>query len=286
MVVYDETGGKQRNAIYTSPNLKEWTFRSAVDGFFECPELIELPIDGNPNETAWLMFGVNNQFLIGQFDGKTFTPEPGGSKSYGNYGNCFGAAQTFSNAPGGRRIEIGCERGELNNTSFWFKMSVPLELTLHRTADGPKLYSYPVRELERLRERRKNFPDILLSNNETIIPNMNAGSKDITVEFAISEGTSTVGIKVGDATLSFDAKANQLSCGDAKAPLKPVDGKVRLRVLADRGILEIFANDGLVYMPVAVPVSGADRGGVSVFATGQVVKANLFVYGMKSIWGK
>lgn len=66
MVVYDEAGGKQRNVIYTSTNLKEWLYQSAVDGFFECPEFFELPVDGNPKDTAWLMFGANKQYLPGK----------------------------------------------------------------------------------------------------------------------------------------------------------------------------------------------------------------------------
>jgi sucrose-6-phosphate hydrolase SacC (GH32 family) len=269
--------------------LKKWTFQSAVDGFFECPDLVELPIDGNPKDSAWLMFGCDNRFLIGKFDGKTFTPEPGRSKSNGSYGPYlyFYAAQTFNDAPGGRRIQMGCMKCDFKNTSFNHVLSVPLELTLHRTADGIKLHFYPVRELEQLREGREDFADITLTNNETIIANVDADLKDINVEFAIPEGAKTIGIKIGGTRLTFDAQANQLTCRDGQAPLKPIDGKIRLRVLTDRRVLEIFANDGLIYMPVAMPVSEAGEKGVSIFAQGDgVVKASLTIYRMQSVWPK
>ena len=42
MAVYDEAGGRQGIAFHTSPDLKQWTFGSKIDGFFECPDLFEL----------------------------------------------------------------------------------------------------------------------------------------------------------------------------------------------------------------------------------------------------
>lgn len=285
MVVYDETGGKRRNAIYTSANLKEWTYQSAVEGFFECPDLFELPIDGNPKETAWLMFGCDNQFLIGKFDGKTFTPEPGSSKSKGSYGWYFYAGQTFNEAPGGRRIQMGCLKVDYRNTSFNHVMSVPLELTLHRTQDGLELHSFPVPELDQLHGDSKEFAGITLANNEISVSGMGGDLKDIAVEFDIPFESPMVGIKIGGSVVSYDSKADQLSCRDVQAPLKPVHGKIRLRVLSDLGVLEIFANEGLVYMPVAVPVPGAVTDGLSIFAKGDgIVKARLVVCGMEPAW--
>ena len=54
MAVYDE--GEKRRSIdfYTSPDMKTWTFASRIDGFFECPDLFELPVDGDPDKTLWV----------------------------------------------------------------------------------------------------------------------------------------------------------------------------------------------------------------------------------------
>ena len=62
------------HSIYTSPNLKDWTYQSHVAGFWECPELFELPIDGNPANTKWVMYGASGTYMLGSFDGKKFTP--------------------------------------------------------------------------------------------------------------------------------------------------------------------------------------------------------------------
>ncbi|MHC4506545.1 MAG: glycoside hydrolase family 32 protein, partial [Planctomycetota bacterium] len=64
-------------SFYSSPDLKSWTLLSSAGGFFECPDLFELPVDGNPNNTRWVLFGADAKYLIGRFDGKTYRTESG-----------------------------------------------------------------------------------------------------------------------------------------------------------------------------------------------------------------
>ena len=51
MAVYDEADGKRWIAFYTSPDLKIWQFASRIEGFFECPDLFEMPIDDDDDVT-------------------------------------------------------------------------------------------------------------------------------------------------------------------------------------------------------------------------------------------
>ncbi|WP_298708678.1 glycoside hydrolase family 32 protein, partial [Chitinophaga sp.] len=74
VMVLNERDG---HSIYTSANLKDWTYQSHVTGFWECPDLFELPVDGNLQNKKWVMYGASNTYMIGRFDGKTFTPEQG-----------------------------------------------------------------------------------------------------------------------------------------------------------------------------------------------------------------
>ena len=50
VLVLNERDG---HSIYTSSNLKDWKYESHVTGFWECPELFELPVDGDKNHTKW-----------------------------------------------------------------------------------------------------------------------------------------------------------------------------------------------------------------------------------------
>jgi fructan beta-fructosidase len=58
LVLYNEN----YNAVYNSKDLKSWEYKSKVDGFYECPELFELPVDGNPNNRKWVMYGASGNY--------------------------------------------------------------------------------------------------------------------------------------------------------------------------------------------------------------------------------
>ncbi|SPO06590.1 related to inulinase [Cephalotrichum gorgonifer] len=79
--------------IYTSSNLKEWTYASefgpmnAVGGVWECPGIFPLALDGNKAEIKWvLQIGLNpggppgvvgsgTQYFVGSFDGTAFVAD-------------------------------------------------------------------------------------------------------------------------------------------------------------------------------------------------------------------
>jgi sucrose-6-phosphate hydrolase SacC (GH32 family) len=83
---------QQRKAVlYSSKNLKDWTFMSefgpanAVGGVLECPDLFELPVDGDRKKSKWVLVinlnpgsvagGSGAQYFTGSFDGKTFVSD-------------------------------------------------------------------------------------------------------------------------------------------------------------------------------------------------------------------
>ena len=116
-------------------------------------------------ETRWIVLGAQNRFFIGRFDGKTFVKESG---PHGDSRGALYAAQTFSDAPEGRRIQIGWVRttplgtrfpGQIVSQSF----TLPQELTLRETEAGLRMFINPVRETERLRASRPAATDGLMS---------------------------------------------------------------------------------------------------------------------------
>ena len=68
MTLYERNG----NSIYHSDNLKDWKHISHLEGFYECPELFELPIDGDVNNTKWVTYGASGIYVLGDFDGYKF----------------------------------------------------------------------------------------------------------------------------------------------------------------------------------------------------------------------
>ena len=108
--------GQQMN-IYSSKNLKDWTFESQFgegygnhNGVWECPDLIKM---GN----KWVLLcninpggpygGSATQYFVGHFDGHKFTCESAPTVTkWLDYGKDQYATVTFNNAPNGRIVAI------------------------------------------------------------------------------------------------------------------------------------------------------------------------------------
>jgi fructan beta-fructosidase len=247
MAVYDEPKGKKRIAFYTSPDLKTWTYQSAIDDFFECPDLFELDVAGEPDLRKWVLYGADGKYLIGRFDGKAFTKESGKHQVW--YGN-FYAAQTFDNAPEGRRVQVGWAQGvTFPGMPFNQQMTVPVELGLRKTADGVRMFANPVPEVNHLVGFGEGKADVRLGAEPTILVH-GLDAAMVHLEFAAPKD-GAVRFQVRGLDLVYDSPKGMLRCGKVAAPLKPDNGKVLLRVLIDRGSVEVFANAGAVAMSVA-----------------------------------
>lgn len=240
--------------FFASPNLKEWTFLSQLDGFFECPDLFELPVDGDAKNTRWVVFGASGEYLVGRFDGTTFTKESGRQK--GDYGKNFYAAQTFSDIPAsdGRRILIGwMNGGKYPGMPFNQQMTFPCELSLRNTPDGIRMFKWPVKEIETLRATRHE--GVGTSGKSIVLAH---DLLDCELEFA-PEAEVGFTFDIRGNKLSWSAKDNKLAGLERSAPLPPVSGRVKLRLLVDRSSVEVFGNDGAVAMSSCFLPKGANR---------------------------
>ena len=156
MVLFEKDG----HSFYNSDDLKEWTYLSHLVGFWECPELFELPVDGNTYNTKWVIYGASGTYMIGDFDGREFNVESGKHRfvAGGHY-----AAQTYNDIPAddGRRIQFAW--GQITHDGMPFKsmMLFPTELTLRSTRNGIRLFSEPVEEISQLHEKEQPLGESL-----------------------------------------------------------------------------------------------------------------------------
>jgi fructan beta-fructosidase len=281
MAVYDEADGKRFIAFHTSPDLKTWQLRSRVEGFFECPDLFELPVDGDAARTKWVLYSGDAKYVLGGFDGLTFTVESGRHQL--RYGN-FYAAQTFSDVPDGRRIQIGWGQGiAFPGMPFNQQMTFPCRLTLRTTADGVRMFAEPVREIESLRGPKHAWTERLLQGGESFPTGVSGELFDVSAEFEPA-GAEAFGLTVGGVPVTYDVKKQELSCAQKAAPLPPVDGRVRLRLLVDRGSVEVFGNDGRVAISAGVRPPEGERSPAAFSRGGGTRLRSLEVFELKSAW--
>jgi fructan beta-fructosidase len=281
MAVYDEHAGKRWIAFQTSPDLKKWTFQSRIEGFFECPDLFELPVDGAKGQAKWVLYAADGKYVLGSFDGKAFAVESGKHQLW--YGN-FYAAQTFSETPDGRRIQIGWGNGiTFPGMPFNQQMTVPCRLTLRTTADGVRLFAEPVREIETLRGPKHAWTDVTPRPKENLLADITGDLFDIRAE-AVTGGADAFGFIVRGVPVVYDEKKQEITCAGKTAPLKPDGGKVRLRLLIDRGSIEAFGNNGRVALSVGVRPADDNRSLATFSRGGNARLTALEVYPLRSAW--
>ena len=280
MSVYHESGQKQEIAFHTSPDLKKWTHQSVIDGYFECPDLFELSADGNASKSRWVLLAADGRYVLGEFDGREFKPDDG---KHAVWHGSFYASQSFSNAPENRRIQIGWARGtDFPGMPFNQQMNIPVELRLKETGEGLRLTALPVRELESLRDRKQTLNPGPLKPGAALSGRI---SEAADLELAFRPGSAErVLLDVRGLVVAFDIRKNEVSVKKIRVPLVPDGGIVRLRVVSDRGSVEIFGNDGRVALAVA-SIAPRDNLTVALSAEGGNAEVDSFVvWELKSAW--
>jgi sucrose-6-phosphate hydrolase SacC (GH32 family) len=100
------------------------------------------------------------------------------------------------------------------------------------------------------------------------------------------EGNSEVVFKIRDVMVIYDAKKQELSVAGHRAPAPLRDGKQRLTIFCDRAGVEVFASNGLCYMPMPYNMNPENRR-LFLEARGGAAKVNsLEVHELRSAWLK
>lgn len=291
MALYVEWQGKHTVHLFNSPNLKDWSLVSIVPGdapgggyLFECPDFFQLPVDGDLARAKWVLLGANSAYGLGAFDGRRFAPDV--TRLPGHRGRGFYAAQSFSDVPDGRRILIGWWQTETKGMPFNQSMTVPLELGLLQTDDGPRLTFTPVRELEALRTKTHRFDlKSLGPGDPNPLDAVDAELVEVRVQFEPGQAREVV-FNIRDVMVEFDCAKQELSVAGHRAPAPLRDGRQSLIIYCDRTGVEVFASDGLCYMPQPFNTKAENKRLFFEVHGGAAMVNSLEVHELRSAWGQ
>ena len=226
------------------PYLKSWQETGVLDDMFECPNLFELPVDGNPANRRWVTWGSDTAYHIGTFNGKTVVPE--GGKHRTHHG-AFSASQVFANAPGARIVQIGWAHVCDYDTEFSQMASFPLELSLKTTPEGVRLFADFVPELAGLRgkgEEKQNW-----SVKAGVPLRLGDVSQPMEVVAEFEPGTAArVMFQGPELGVTWNRLGNELEVNGQKVRLAAQDGAARLHLLLDIPAVEVVSNGGENYL--------------------------------------
>ncbi|MDR3250285.1 MAG: 2,6-beta-D-fructofuranosidase [Tannerella sp.] len=269
------------HSIYTSANLKDWKYESHTTGFWECPDLFELPVDGNPENRKWVMYGASGTYMIGTFDGRRFVPEAG--KYFYATGSIY-ASQTFADIPDsdGRRIQIGWGRISHPGMPFNGMMLLPTELTLRTTKDGIRLFSSPIREIDGLQTAVLQRKTATAEEASGLLrPYRDADCLRIRFTLKLSHATDAGFSLDGQQLLRYDMNSNQVN-GVFYSPEDMTSMEISADIILDRTSVEVFIDGGAYSLSFARKTDGGGEG--FRFGGNGVVIADLEVYTLASIW--
>lgn len=270
MVVWSDEGGNGVD-FHTSVNLLDWTFASRypADWLFECPNLIRMPID---DDHRWVLHAGSGKYVVGDWDGTTYHSdwtEPQKINQTETFaGAGYYAALNFENMPDGRIVSMAWQ-GE-NKGSIWTgNASFPVDLTLHRTDNGIRVFSTPIPELASLRTSSETWEELIVADGTRQLPA--GGTYELEATVDVSQATRFT-LKVGREVTYEDHHLDGVE-------LRRIDGKIRLHLLVDRDQLDVFGNDGAVYQSYNVRPTELE-----LTAVGRAVVEQLTIHQLGSIW--
>ena len=298
--------------FYSSPDLKTWTEESITEKLFsndyknkkersnwlqkdwhECPEFVELPVDGDRANMRWVLMDAGPKYQVGTFDGKTFTPDKR-AYQWGIFGR-MKAAQAFSNGPDGRAVLMIWARMPYGDDApFASGFTLPLELSLRTADDGVRLYANPVKELEALRLKTLYAVERQPLGGEGSVVSYDANTELVEVVATIKTDATEGALEMafGEDVHFYHLAEKQLGDNPHVANLRDwaivhdkEDGKIDVRVYIDRASWEIFMENGSVYKINSRKNLGTPVGKIRFQLHGaQGEMERLKVFQLKSIW--
>ena len=273
--------------FYGSKDLLHWNYLSEfghqgdVDMIWECPSLMELPVEGS-KDTKWVFAvssqgpykkAVGMQYFVGDFDGKTFTNDaPKEQVNYVDYGRDFYAAIPFYNTVNKEAYWLGWMLSwsyAKEQPTFPYKgqMSLARTLSLVRTSQGLRLKQVLKPDLTILKPDYEAH-NLVLKGSKDLSGMKFLQNKTYVIELKVdATNAKQWGIELGDGAkdnpeltrIGFDEKSqdwfiDRRLSGQIpapgfdmiqSAPFIPGGDKV-LQLVVDRSTLELLAQDGTV----------------------------------------
>ena len=274
----------QNNSIatYTTKDLKEWKYNGITSGFHECPELFELPVDNNPDNTKWIMYGASGTYMIGEFNGYEFKPETG--KYHYAHGD-FYAAQTYNNEPNHDQIQMAWANIKHPNMPFRGMMLFPQKLSLRTTSEGLRLFCNPIPEIEKLHVNSFKWDNCNEKELNNKLKLVDSDLLHIKMDVEITKLHSCSLSFGGQTIIDFNGNHNKVNgnpyFGSIKNP-----SRFKAEIIIDKTSAEIYLDGGKMF--ISKSINPSDNRSIELSGYRKdVISLNIYsfeIHELISIW--
>jgi sucrose-6-phosphate hydrolase SacC (GH32 family) len=277
--------------FYGSSNLINWNHLSDFGGqgdvnmIWECPSLMEVPVEGKIGEKKWVLSvssqGPTNKFVgmqyfIGNFDGKKFVNDnQKDTILYVDFGKDFYAAIPFYNAPKNENLWLGWalswQYAKEQPTFPWKgQMTSIRKVSLQPILDGLRLKQKFQPDLD---HKAPDFQikDFTIKNNKKLNGIKFLSNKTYVIDLIITNSKSDKwginltslnkkGVQIDEKTsIGFDEKELNWYIDRTKSGLDLGNGfysndkaiaisglQKNIRIFVDKSLIEVLAQDGTI----------------------------------------
>lgn len=267
LLVYTDDG--EEYLLYTSQNLIDFDYVTNIKwDNMECPDLLYLPVNGDPKNKKMVLWGANGSYMVVDFDGTEIKPISESKKLQSDL--LHSCAQTFHNAPDGRCIQMSVFRIGPAEASCGC-LSVPCDLTLHEKDGDYWLLSTPSEEIEKMRNCCDSYPSLKVDGKAEL---KGYPLIDIELEMPLTDCVLTV----NGMEITVNGKERTLKVADGCASLIYSD-KLSLRILVDVTCVQIWEPNNRVSLEF-----GYITGKPEICFEGVLEISNLNIHRLNSIW--
>ena len=283
---------------YKSDDLLHRERLSSVDGFHECPDFLEIPVDGDQNRKKWVLIDGDGSYRIGDYDGTSF--ESSMENAYANRGVArpawngadreIYATQAWSHSyeGDGPFYQMGfmfLPEGADHDRTWSQQQIFPVELTLNTIAGDVRLCRNPINAIKQLRYDPHLWTDQEVQPGSNPLAAMDGDVFEIIAEIEPGQARE-VGFRIRGETLTYSATDERLTFMESDASLPTANGSVKLRMIVDWGSVEVYANQGEVTFTKLFYPAPSNMN-LELFAKGGTAKIRAMeVYRLQSIWLK
>lgn len=283
MILYEQPAF----TFYKSADLLHWKYLSKLDGFHECPDFIEIPVDRDENTKKWVIINGDGTYRIGDFNGVEFISHMANTRV--DYGFIY-ATQTFKESYEGDgpfiQMAFMSPRNIPERDLTWSKQqSFPCELTLKTINGEVRLCRNPVDGIKQLRYEPHFLKDATINPGDNPLADLDGDLLEIITEIDLAKSEG-FGFKIRGENLLYSAKDQQLTFMGNQAKVVPADGKIKLRFIIDRSSIEIFANKGEVTFSNIFYPDPSDMNLELYSKGGSLTLISMEAYRLSSIWLK
>jgi len=283
MVIY-ENG----TSFYGSKDLINWEFLSNINFGYECPDVFQLPLDGDINQMKWILQDAIGAYLIGEFDGTSFIVDSGQKIHKMDSGPDFYAAQTFprGNLPkeDNRIIQIAWMdnwNGGVGETIWERNATFPVSLGLVSVNGQKRITRNPINEISSIYENSFSWNQQVISPHQNILKDIKSKKFDLTAEFDLSGLKSgKFGFKIANKTIEYNIDHQTLL---SQKILSKDFRYLQIRILVDWGQLEVYANNGLFSYSEQFGFT-PDQNNLEIFTNCELKLKSIEFYEVARIW--